>query len=387
MNGWDPSSFPKPRLMSEYGVQSLPSYSTLLEVYQFPEDADIFSPLNEHRQHHENGNQEIMDEIANNLNLPKLNDRIENFKSQIYLSQINQAMTLKTGSEVFRRLRNTLDTTTGFGKCMGTMYWQFNDLWQAPTWSSIEYVSSSKYNTYGYKWKMAHYFIKNAYAKIIMSPVINNQTKALEIYAISDHADEAIDSSFNLLVFSYDSFTPKYQELVSFRIEPLKSQIVFNISLSEVETLTGCQVDSNASCMIQVDSSDSRIQNGSKNFLFFKNRLGDVKNLQTPILQITSVSKSAKTDGLFLISIKSSAIALFVWLDTNTNRYFGTFSDNGFHMTSETITVTYQTDDFTITTDDIVKSLTVTSLMNAYQDSRPFINRLTDRISSEYRKG
>ncbi len=45
-NGWDPSSFPVARLMSEFGVQSLPSFSTLSDVYQMPDDADIFGDLN-----------------------------------------------------------------------------------------------------------------------------------------------------------------------------------------------------------------------------------------------------------------------------------------------------------------------------------------------------
>ena len=104
-----------------------------------PEDADMFSDLNQHRQHHTDGNQQIIDEIQNNLKLPNSNDSVENFKSIIYLSQINQAMSLKTGTEFFRRNKNRIDPKTGNGMCMGTMYWQFNDVWQAPTWSTIEF--------------------------------------------------------------------------------------------------------------------------------------------------------------------------------------------------------------------------------------------------------
>ncbi len=40
---------------------------------------------------------------------------------------------------------------------MGLMYWQLNDIWQAPTWSTIEY---------GLKWKMAHYYVRQMYAPI-----------------------------------------------------------------------------------------------------------------------------------------------------------------------------------------------------------------------------
>ena len=373
MNGWEPSSFPLPRLMSEFGVQSLPSHSTLAEVYKFPEDAGMFSDLNVHRQHHENGNQEIVDEIQNNLHLPNLSDPVENFKSYIYLSQINQAMTLKTGTEVFRRLRSTFDNETGFGNCMGTMYWQFNDLWQAPTWSTIEYVSSKELNTYGFKWKMAHYFIKNAYAKILMSPFINNQANQLEIYAISDIADQTIQSTFSLKVFAYDSFNPVFEQTVSFRIEPLLSKSVYNVSLGDLETFNCFRRSNESSCLIQIDSTDQNIQDGSKNFIFLNNRLTDLANLsKAPKVRITNVRKTR--DGLFEISLETDSIALFVWLDIGVNNFFGIFSDNGFHMTSHNYAVTYQTDDFTVTEADISKYLTVKSLTDAYKKPDPFIN-------------
>lgn len=143
MNGWSPDSFPVPRFMSEYGVQSLPSLSSLEQGYSMPMDANIYSRMNEYRQHHEAGNKQILAEIENNMRLPAISDRVAQFSAVIYLSQINQAMHLKTGTEVFRRARNQLDQSTGRGLCMGTMYWQFNDLWSAPTWSSIEYVATN----------------------------------------------------------------------------------------------------------------------------------------------------------------------------------------------------------------------------------------------------
>jgi len=372
MNGWEPSSFPLPRLMSEYGVQSLPSYSTLAEVYKFPEDAGMFSDLNNHRQHHGNGNQEIIDEIQNNLQLPQLADPVENFKSFIYLSQINQAMTLKTGTEVFRRLRNIFDSETGFGKCMGTMYWQFNDLWQAPTWSSIEYVSSEEYQTYGYKWKMAHYFIKNAYAKILLSPYLNFQTNTLEIHAISDDPVDVFKSIFTLKMFSYDSFDPKLNKTISFEIESLNSSIVSTLSFDDIEKL-GCQINSTkSSCLIQIELPfEDTIQS---NFLFLNNRLTDLSTLnKDPKLIIKNISKI--NDGLFQIDLETDSISLFVWLDINVNKFFGIFIDNGFHMTSKTRTIFYQTEDFTVTLDDIKQYLTVKSLMNAYTGSfKPIIN-------------
>jgi len=373
MNGWDPSSFPLPRLMSEYGVQSLPSYSTLNEVYKFPDDAGMFSDLNNHRQHHGNGNQEIVDEIENNLQLPQLADPVQNFKAYIYLSQINQAMTLKTGTEVFRRLRDVLDTETGFGKCMGTMYWQFNDLWQAPTWSSIEYVSSEKYQTYGFKWKMSHYYIKNAYSKVLLSPFLNNKTNMLEIYALSDDHKSAFESEFILKMFSYDSFDPKFNKTIEFKVEPLKSSVVFKLAFDEIQKL-GCILNSDkSSCLIVLDLPlKDTLKTIQTNFLFLNNRLTDLSTVnKSPKLVIKSVSKIHQ--GAFQIDLETDAIALFVWLDISENKFFGIFSDNGFQMTSRTHSVYYSTDD-SVTLDEVKQYLTVNSLMNAYIGSKGPIN-------------
>lgn len=103
LNGWLPESFPIPRLMSEYGVQSMPSFATLEQAYSMPKDANFYSNINIHREHHENGLKEIQQEIENNLKMPDNSmDPVKKFKTIIYLSQINQAMHLKTATELYR---------------------------------------------------------------------------------------------------------------------------------------------------------------------------------------------------------------------------------------------------------------------------------------------
>ncbi len=340
--------------MSEFGVQSLPSYSTLAQVYSFPEDAIYFGQLNTHRQHHENGNEQILDEIKKNLNIPdRSNNPVKDFKNMIYLSQINQAMTLKTATELFRRSRSIYDKITGAGYCMGTMYWQFNDVWQAPTWSSIEFMSSKGVSRGG-KWKLSHYFIKNSYAPVILSPVLINNS-VLQIYAVSDLKSD-FKSSFKLKLFSFEEFLPKYSGVFEFNVKAGEAEKVLSLDVTDIL----CQ---SVECFFQIESDE---ETTLRNFLFqSKNKL-DLSYLKKPPKIKFEVSQTPEA-SLFLVSLETDALALFVYLDMNTTDFYGAFSDNGFHMTEPNQTITYKAQT-TISVDDIRKNLIVKSLADIYFD-------------------
>lgn len=44
-------------------------------------------------------------------------------------------------------------------KCMGTLYWQVNDCWPGPTWSSIDYYGN---------WKALHYKVRQSYQDVVV---------------------------------------------------------------------------------------------------------------------------------------------------------------------------------------------------------------------------
>ena len=46
-----------------------------------------------------------------------------------------QAQCVKTETEFYRRSRSEI--VYGEGQTMGALYWQLNDIWQAPSWSSL----------------------------------------------------------------------------------------------------------------------------------------------------------------------------------------------------------------------------------------------------------
>lgn len=56
--------------------------------------------------------------------------------------QVMQAQCVKSQTEFYRRSQTEI--VEGKGHTMGALYWQLNDIWQAPSWSSIgEFNNSS----------------------------------------------------------------------------------------------------------------------------------------------------------------------------------------------------------------------------------------------------
>lgn len=94
-----------------------------------PKDRNIFSEVMESHQKNGSANAKILHYIAENFLYPK------DFESLIYISQVLQAIAIKSGVEHWRRNR---------GRCMGAIYWQLNDNWPVASWASIDYFEDGK---------------------------------------------------------------------------------------------------------------------------------------------------------------------------------------------------------------------------------------------------
>ena len=81
----------------------------------------------------------------------------EGFENFIFLSQVQQGLAMKTGVEYWRHLQPI---------CMGTLYWQLNDVWPVCSWSSLEYSG---------RWKLLHYLAKRFYAPVIVTAFQNKE--------------------------------------------------------------------------------------------------------------------------------------------------------------------------------------------------------------------
>ena len=68
---------------------------------------------------------------------------------------MHQAQAIKVETEHYRRFRYQL-APDGSGLTMAALYWQLNDIWQAPSWASIGYSLIFIFD-------IDHYLIINCY--------------------------------------------------------------------------------------------------------------------------------------------------------------------------------------------------------------------------------
>ncbi len=132
------------RYLSEFGFQSFPSEKTI-KAFTEPKDRNIFSRVMEMHQRNGNANGKVLAYLSETYLYPS------DFGTLLYASQLLQAEAIKCGVEHFRRNR---------GRCMGTLYWQLNDIWPGASWSSIDYFG---------RYKALQYYARRFYAPVLLS--------------------------------------------------------------------------------------------------------------------------------------------------------------------------------------------------------------------------
>lgn len=165
----------RPRFCSEFGFQAFPSPGTVASFAPVSE-RNITSPTMEWHQRHPRGNSLIVETMLRYFRMPR------NFEETLYLSQVQQAMAIKTAVEYWRSERP---------RCMGTLYWQLNDLWPVTSWSSLEYDGS---------WKLLHYEARRFYDPLLLTLVVREGR--IELRAVND-GFESLSGEWELAFFDF----------------------------------------------------------------------------------------------------------------------------------------------------------------------------------------
>eukprot|EP00756_Hemistasia_phaeocysticola_P048317 Hpha_TRINITY_DN22747_c0_g1::TRINITY_DN22747_c0_g1_i1::g.34296::m.34296/K01192/E3.2.1.25, MANBA, manB; beta-mannosidase len=153
---------------SEFGQVSLPAFETLVPVLDEAKgDFGVFSPIMLHRKH---AGKDVSGPITSLFNVSDFsNTTAPAFQRMIFLSQLAQALCIKTTLEELRRGVHTF----------GGLIWQLNDVWQASSWGSLDY---------GGRWRPLHHCLQGVLAPSVVSVWQDGST--LRIYG-SHHAAPA----------------------------------------------------------------------------------------------------------------------------------------------------------------------------------------------------
>jgi beta-mannosidase len=153
----------KPRFCSEFGFQSFPNPGTVASFA--PEgERNVTSPVMEHHQRHPKGNALILDTMSRYFRMPR------GGLETLYLSQVQQAIAIRTAVEYWRSLKPT---------CMGTLYWQLNDVWPVSSWSSLDYDGG---------WKLLHYEARRFFESLHLALMPKDGT--IRAIAVSDEESD-----------------------------------------------------------------------------------------------------------------------------------------------------------------------------------------------------
>ena len=151
------------RFNAEYGFQSFPEYNTL-HSFSEESDWDLSSDVMKHHQKSYVGNDMILKHAKRLYGVP------ENFEDFVYYSQLTQSVAVSMAVAGHR-----IDAP----RCGGTLYWQLNDCWPAPSWSSIDYFGN---------WKALQYRIRDDYQDVTVLEKYED-LKQKEYYFVSDAPD------------------------------------------------------------------------------------------------------------------------------------------------------------------------------------------------------
>jgi beta-mannosidase len=174
-----------PRFCSEFGFQSFPSLDTVRQ-YAPKDQWNVTSPVMEHHQRNPRGNTIIVETMTRYFRLP------ESFESFLYLSQVQQALAMKSAVEYWRSRRPV---------CMGILYWQLNDVWPVASWSSIEYSG---------KWKLLHYAARKFYAPLHVVAFCEDG-QSVEVVGLND-TSEPCEGTLRIRFLTFDGKTHQERE-------------------------------------------------------------------------------------------------------------------------------------------------------------------------------
>lgn len=325
---FDVADYPVGRFSNEFGFHSMPSLQTWRQAVA-PEDLYFNSSVIQLRNHHYppgglntsnfHNTSLGMGEMTRAVQTwypspPNISDLVANFSAWCHATQIFQADYYASQISFYRRGSGMPQRT------LGSLYWQLEDIWQAPSWASIEYDG---------RWKLLHYRARDIYSNVIVSPFYNESFGNLTIYATSDLWEEVsgtVDAAW------YDWSGNPLDDVEGLNSAPvtvgaLNTSLVFTGNTHDLlknHSLSDAVLGMNVSVAGHLPNNDTE-QTFTHTNWFHASRL-TTANLVDPGLTLED-DPGAQT---FTVEA-TKGVAAWVWLDYPSGAVVA-FEDNGFWL-------------------------------------------------------
>ncbi|MGO5019726.1 glycosyl hydrolase 2 galactose-binding domain-containing protein [Roseburia faecis] len=280
------------RFCSEFGFQSFPCAKTV-NSFTLEDDRNIFSRVMESHQKNDAANGKMLYYLSENLRYPK------DLTHLLYASQVLQGMAIKYGVDHWRRNR---------GRCMGTLYWQINDDWPAPSWSSIDYFG---------RWKALHYMAQKFYAPHAVSMTLEDHR--CHVY-FSNESFETTEYSLTLSIRDLSGNVLETYETKG------NSPAFSAIETAVVDICSWEDQKDDVFLEAVIHTKDQKVLKDVETLVPYK-----YLNLKNPVIS----TEVEETNDAFILHISSDCFAPFVALDFDDADVI--FSDNFFHLTDKTV--------------------------------------------------
>lgn len=202
-----------PRFMSEFGMQSYPNAAALQEIVT-PDSLLNNAGMHQHQKHPRG--KKLMDDYMRRWYTSDYVSKL-NIESYGKLTQSVQAEGMMMGIEAHRRNQPY---------CMGTLFWQLNDVWPAFSWSAIDYKMQPK---------LFMSALQIAYAPMLISSVLEDDF--LYVHFINDGTP--ISEIANVSLEIEDLITGEKIEDRKEFISIAEPGIVYSKRWSDLAPLTG----------------------------------------------------------------------------------------------------------------------------------------------------
>lgn len=236
------------RFNAEYGFQSFPEPSTI----------NRFAPLSEQSLHSSVMKNHQKSYVGNGMiekHAKIYYGKAKDFQTFIYYSQLTQRKAVSSAIAGHR---------ADAPRCMGTIFWQLNDCWPAPTWSSLDDHNN---------WKALHYEVQDDYRSIAVLEQIKDNTHYLVLTS---------DLPEDTLVTVQIEFYNQKGTLIE------TQRRTYPLQTNQVQVLSALSEDKQGFIKVTLDEQYNRL------FTFIEKRAAPQPKINLQIEELDSKHKVAK---------------------------------------------------------------------------------------------